>query len=312
MSQTVLFTIIMLSSVGILAAVILFFIAQKFKVYEDPRIDDVEEVLPAANCGGCGYAGCRNFAEALVKSDDISALNCPVGGNEVMAQVAKILGMEASAKDPLIAVLRCNGACEVRPKTNVYDGAANCTIVSNLYSGDTGCQYGCLGLGECVDVCTFDALYMDEETGLPVVDEEKCTACGACVKACPKNLFELRKKGPKGRRIYVACMNQEKGGIAKKSCTAACIGCVKCEKECKFDAIKIENFLAYIDPEKCKLCRKCAPVCPTNCILEINFPPKKEVKQDKPAEKPEVKVATKTEETTMENKAENQDQTSDN
>jgi len=288
MSPTLLFTIITLSATGVLAALVLFIVAQKFKVYEDPRIDDVEEALPAANCGGCGYPGCRNFAEALVKSDIIGDLFCPVGGNDVMADVAKILGQEVVAKAPQLAVLLCNGSCESRPKTNEYDGAPNCTIVSNLYSGDTGCQFGCLGLGECVDACTFDALHMDEETGLPIVEEEKCTACGACVDACPKNLFELRKKGPKSRRIYVACKNMDKGGIAKKSCSVACTGCQACVKECKFDAITVENFLAYIDDEKCKLCRKCAPVCKTASILEINFPPRKEkpVKQDKPAVKP--------------------------
>lgn len=280
MSTTILFTIISLSAIGAAAALILYFVAQKFKVYEDPRIDQVEEALPAANCGGCGYPGCRGFAEALVKSDDISELYCPVGGNDTMAEVAKILGKEVEAKEPLVAVVRCSGSPEHRQPTNQYDGASSCVISSNLYAGETGCQYGCLGLGDCVDSCDFDAIYMDEETGLPVVVDDNCTACGACVKACPNDIIELRKKNKKDRKIFVSCVNQDKGGIARKACKVACIGCGKCVKVCPFDAITMENFLAYIDPNKCKLCRKCAPECPTGAILEINFPPRK-VKEEK-------------------------------
>lgn len=286
MSTTILFTIISLSAIGSAAALILYFVAQKFKVYEDPRIDKVEEALPAANCGGCGYPGCRGFAEALVKSDDISELYCPVGGNETMAEVAKILGKEVEAKEPLVAVVRCSGSPEHRQRANQYDGASSCVISSNLYAGETGCQYGCLGLGDCVDVCDFDAIYMDEETGLPVVVDDNCTACGACVKACPNDIIELRKKNKKDRKIFVSCVNQDKGGIARKACKVACIGCGKCVKVCPFDAITLDNFLAYIDPNKCKLCRKCVTECPTNAILEINFPPRK-VKEEKDEPKTE-------------------------
>jgi len=126
-----------------------------------------------------------------------------------------------------------------------------------------------------VESCKFDAMYMDEETGLPVVIEDNCVACGACVDACPRGILELRNKGKKSRRIFVSCINKEKGGPAKKNCSVACIGCGKCEKVCKFDAITIENNLAYIDYEKCKLCRKCEPECPTGAIHELHFPPRK-------------------------------------
>ena len=269
--NVVLITIITLSVLGALAAVILYFVAQKFKVYEDPRIDQVEEVLPAANCGGCGYPGCRAFAEAMVSSDDISKLYCPVGGAEVMSKAAKIIGKEVAEAAPQVAVVRCNGTCENRPRTNKYEGAENCTIAATLYGGETGCSYGCLGLGECVDACNFDAMYMDEKTGLPVVIEDNCVACGACVEACPKDILELRNIGPKSRRIYVSCVNKDRGGPARKACTVACIGCGKCEQVCAFDAITIKDNLAYIDYEKCKLCRKCVEVCPTDAIHEINF-----------------------------------------
>ncbi len=293
--NVVIITVLTLAILGTVAALVLYFVAQKFKVFEDPRIDQVEEVLPAANCGGCGFPGCRAFAEALVKSDDISDLNCPVGGAETMKAAAGILGKEVAESDPMIAVVKCNGNCDNRPRTNKYDGATSCAIAASLYGGETGCSYGCLGCGDCVDACAFDAIEMDEKTGLPVVNDN-CVACGACVDACPKNIIELRKAGPKGRRVFVSCINQDKGGVAKKACSVACIGCKKCQKECPFDAITVENNIAYIDYNKCKLCRKCVAVCPTGAIHEVNFPPKKA----KPAaEKP---APQKAETTLIENK----------
>lgn len=272
----VLIAVITLGIIGVVSATILYVAAQKFKVEEDPRIDQVEEILPAANCGGCGFPGCRGFAEALVKADDFTGMNCPVGGAAVMEKAANVLGKVAVKSDPLIAVLRCQGTCENRPKTNIYNGADSCKIAASLYGGESACSFGCHGLGDCVDVCDFDALHIDPTTGIPVVSEDNCVACGACVKACPTNLFELRKKGPKSRRVYVGCRNEDKGAPAKKACATACIGCGKCEKECQFGAITIANNLAFIDTHKCKLCRKCAPVCPTNAIIEVNFPPRKE------------------------------------
>ena len=274
-----IFAVVSLSAIGLVSAVVLYFVAQKFKVIEDPRIGTVEESLPAANCGGCGFAGCRNFAEALVKKAEdeksIEGLNCPVGGSDVMKKVAAILGLEAVEADPLIAVVRCNGSLKHAPAKVNYDGPATCAFAHNLYAGTSGCAFGCLGLGDCAVACNFDAMHMDTETGLPVVND-KCNACGACVKACPRNIIELRAKGKKDRRIYVCCVNKEKGGPARKNCSVACIGCGKCVDVCVFDAITMENNLAFINFEKCKLCRKCAPVCPTDAIHEINFSPRKE------------------------------------
>jgi Na+-translocating ferredoxin:NAD+ oxidoreductase RNF subunit RnfB len=256
-------------------------VAQKFKVFEDPRIDDVEHALPGANCGGCGFAGCRAFAEACVKADGLADLSCPVGGNDTMGSVADILGVEAVKRDPRVAYIRCNGTCDHRPKTSKFDGASTCSIAASVYSGETDCQFGCLGYGDCFDVCEFDAIDLRSELGVPLIIDDKCVACGKCVDACPKNLIELRKQFPKNRKVVVACRNKDKGGVARKACSVACIGCGKCEKECKFDAITIENNLAFIDSDKCKLCRKCVTVCPTNSILELNFPPRKIVAEEK-------------------------------
>ncbi|NDV46546.1 Fe-S cluster domain-containing protein [Paludibacter sp. 221] len=271
----ILISLITLGVIGALAALILFFVAKKFYVFEDPRIDEVEAALPAANCGGCGYPGCRGFADACVKADDLDGLFCPVGGADTMSKVAAILGKTASAAEPTVAVVRCNGSCENRVRTNQYDGVKSCKVAHNLYGGDTGCSYGCLGLGDCEVSCKFDALYINPETMLPEIDEDKCTSCGACVKACPKLLIELRRKGPKSRRIYVSCMNKDKGAVNKKVCSVACIGCSKCFKVCPFEAITMGNNLAFIDSEKCRLCRKCVDECPTSAITELNFPPKK-------------------------------------
>ncbi len=283
----ILNTLIALSVLGVVLAVILYVVAQKFKVVEDPRIDEAEAMTPGANCGGCGYPGCRGFAEACVKADSLDGMFCPAGGNDVMKGIANVLGMTAEEKEPQIAVVRCNGTHDRRRKTSDYEGPSSCAVSAALFGGDTDCAYGCLGLGDCVDACTFDAIHIDEESGLPIVDEENCTACGACVTACPKDIIELRNKGKKSRRIYVSCVNKDKGAPAKRACDSACIGCGKCVKVCAFDAIVVENLCAYIDSDKCKLCRKCVSECPTGAILELNFPPRK-VKEEKPAEKTEV------------------------
>lgn len=267
---------IVLASLGLIFGIVIFVVGQKFKVIEDPLIDQIAELMPGANCGGCGYAGCRAFAEAVAKTKSLEGLSCPPGGNDLIKQIAPLIGVEAVEKDPEIAVVRCNGTFENAKAKLMYDGPATCVFVHNLFSGESGCPNSCLGQGDCVVSCAFDAIYIDKNTGLPVVSEVDCVACGACVKACPRSVIEIRPKGKKSRRIFVSCVNTEKGAVSRKNCTVACIGCGKCVKVCAFDAITLENNLAYIDPVKCKLCRKCVAECPTGAIIELNFPPRKE------------------------------------
>jgi len=292
----VLIAVIVLGAIALVSSVVLYVVSKKFAVHEDPRIGEVTAVLPGANCGGCGFPGCGGMADALVKGADagsIDGLFCPVGGQEVMGQVADLLGMAIANTEPMVAVVRCNGTCELRPRVAVYDGLRTCRAMNACSAGETACGFGCLGCGDCVAACQFDAIHINEETGLPEVDEDKCTSCGACVKACPRNIIELRKKGPKNRRVYVRCVSKDKGAVAMKACKAACIGCGKCQKECKFEAITIENNLSYIDFNKCKMCRKCVDVCPTHAIIAVNFPPKKEKPAEpKPQETAEPKTAT--------------------
>ena len=269
-----MYSVIALGLLGLVLAAVLYVVAQKFKVQEDPRIDEIVALLPGANCGGCGYPGCRGLASALVSATDISGMKCPASSAETLQKIGKILGQEVVESEPKIAVVRCNGSCQNRPKANKYDGAPSCAFAATLSAGDTGCSFGCLGHGDCVAACRFDAISINPETGLPVVDEAKCVACGACAKACPKGIIEIRNRGKKDRRLFVSCVNKDKGAVARKACTAACIGCGKCAKVCAFEAITVENNVAYIDFEKCKMCRKCAAECPTGAIHEVNFPPR--------------------------------------
>lgn len=202
-----------------------------------------------------------------------------------MKKIGEIVGLTAVAAKPKIAVIKCNGTCDLRPALARFEGAPSCAVLASLGTGESACPNGCLGCGDCVSACPWGAMRMNPETGLPEVIEDKCVGCGACVKACPRAIIELRNKGPRGMRVYVACSNKEKGAVAMKECKVSCIGCGKCVKSCTHEAITVTSNLAYIDYEKCKLCKKCVDQCPTHAIHAVNFPEKKAEPSQPAAEK---------------------------
>lgn len=282
----IVYSVLTLGTVAAIFAVILFLIAKRFAVQEDPRLAEVEEMLPGINCGACGFPGCSGMAAALVEGadrGDISHLHCPPGGSETMSRIGEYFGLDVSATAATLAVLRCGGSLQNSPAKSSYDGPTTCAIAHTTFAGEGGCPFGCLGHGDCVAACAFDAIWINPETGLPEIDPEKCTSCGKCVVACPRDLIQIRPKGRRDRRVWVNCQNREPGPIAKKNCSVACIGCGLCKKVCDdiVQAITLENNLAYIDHEKCIACGKCVSVCPTNAILATFPPPKPRPKKPK-------------------------------
>ena len=245
-------------------------------VNKDPRILEVSDSLPGANCGACGLPGCTAYAEKIVEYDmDITL--CPVGGAETVDAIAKIMGIEAGdAGTPTVARIHCQGGASEAKQTFEYDGPHTCAAAHETMGGYKACSYGCLGLADCVTVCPFDAIYMGED-GLPIVDWDACTGCGKCVEACPRDIISCV---PENVEVHVLCKNQEKAPIMKKGCAVGCIGCQLCVKACKENfvdnediesAVTVTSFCAFIDFEACINCMKCAEVCPVPVIHPIHL-----------------------------------------
>lgn len=197
MSALIISNVLILGGTALAAAIVLYVVSQKFRVEENPKISEIEALLPGANCGACGKAGCHAFAVACANSsaDQFKELFCTAGGQEVMDKVAAELGYVAEAREPTVAVLKCNGTCQNAPDKVVYTGMKSCRMAARVSVGRSGCPNGCLRFGDCVRACPFGAIRLDETTGIPVVDENKCTSCGACVRTCPRGLYEIRPKG---------------------------------------------------------------------------------------------------------------------
>lgn len=274
MSGVIISNILILVGIAFISAIVLYLVSQKFHVEENPKIDEVESHLPGVNCGACGKAGCRDFATSCVKADadGFKNLYCPVGGKSVMARVAEVFGYKAVEKEATVAVLKCDGTCQNAPDKVEYTGMKSCRMAARISVGRSGCPNGCLRFGDCVIACPFGAIHIDTVTGIPVVDPEKCTSCGACVKMCPRHLYEIRPQGKDGVRVYVACSNKQKGALARKNCKVACIGCMKCTKIC--EDVKVENNLSYIPTTVSaeKYGQALAETCPTGAIIYTGKP----------------------------------------
>lgn len=262
-------SLLVLLAIGIVAAVLLWVAAKKFRVKEDPRIAQVEAILPGANCGACGYSGCAAFARACCTSTSLEGMQCTSLDAAGMQRIADIVGLAPGKSVRRGAVVRCQASCDNRHVVNRYDGVRSCAVEHSLYQGETDCIYSCLGLGDCVAACPFGAITIHPGETLPEVDLDKCTGCGKCVAACPRGLTELVELTDGKPIVWVACANRDRGPVAMKECEVSCIGCSKCKRTCTHDAVDITDFVARIDSSKCTGCGDCVEGCPRKSILKI-------------------------------------------
>jgi electron transport complex protein RnfB len=260
-----LIPILTMSIIGLLFGLGLAFASRIFKVDVDPRIERILAALPGVNCGACGRPGCAGLAEAIAKGE-AGLSSCPPGGQEVYNKIAEIFGVEKEALEKRVARIRCGGGNKAKDKF-IYKGVRTCAAANLIAMGQKLCRFGCLGFGDCVSVCPFDAIHMGRD-GIPVVDSATCTACARCVKACPKDIISLEVAE---ERYYVKCLSQDKISVVKNACSVGCIGCKICEKLSK-GAFVVENNLSRLDYSKvdeAASLKECVEKCPTKCIVEI-------------------------------------------
>lgn len=255
----ILTAVIVLGLAALILGLILSFASSVFAVKQDEREVKLREVLPGANCGACGFAGCDNFAESLNKGECEANL-CIPGGKETAEKLGEILGIEISVT-PKKAVLKCKGCINNATNKFEYTGLASCTAAASLFGGQKECAFGCLGLGDCVNACDFSAISI--KNGIAQIDEDICGGCGKCATVCPKNIIDIKEYPFKAT---VVCKNKDKGAVARKVCKTACIGCSICVKNCEASAISVTDFLAEIDETKCTNCGVCIEKCPQKCI----------------------------------------------
>lgn len=263
MSMTgIILAAVIVGGTGLFIGIFLGLADKKFAVEVDEKEEAVLGVLPGNNCGGCGYPGCSGLAAAIAAGEaPVNA--CPVGGAPVAAKIADIMGVEAGEQIHEVAFVKCGGTCEKAKQSYEYYGLHDCVMINMMQNGGPkSCAYGCLGEGSCVKSCPFDAIHVVD--GVAVVDKDACKACGKCIEACPRHLIELV---PYEQKHLVNCSSKDKGKDVMSVCSVGCIGCKMCEKVCEFDAVKVVDNIAHIDPAKCTNCGKCAEKCPKKIIL---------------------------------------------
>jgi electron transport complex protein RnfB len=267
--NTSILILLVMAALGIIFGLILAYANKKFAIEVNPLIHIVEDVLPKGQCGACGFAGCMAYAEAVVTNPDVAPNLCVPGKAVVAAQVAELTGKKAEAVEPRVAKVMCGGGIEEAKRSYEYEGIASCAAANVLFGGPKSCSFGCLGYGDCVGTCPFGAMTMGDNH-LPQIDAEKCTGCGACQKACPKQVITL---SPLTAKVHVNCKSSAKGAEVRKICTAGCISCTLCMRQCDHEAITMVNNLPVIDSSKCQVCTdpKCIAKCPTKAIQLIHW-----------------------------------------
>lgn len=265
----ILLPVVGLGGLGLLFGLLLSYASKKFKVERDPRIEKINDVLPGANCGGCGYPGCDGYASAVVAGEADIDKCCP-GGSEVIDKIAEIMGVESVESGNMVARVMCQGDRKSVLAKYDYEGINDCLAASMLAGGPNQCIYGCIGLGSCVEVCPFGGVTINEN-GIAEINETICSGCGCCIEACPQNVIRLI---PSDYKVSILCNSKDKGKDVKASCSVGCIGCGICARSCKFDAIKLTENIPIIDYDLCTGCMVCAEKCPTNAIY-ANFTERK-------------------------------------
>ena len=267
LTETAIAIVLVLVGVGAFFGVVLALADKKFYLEKNPLIDEVEDVLPKGQCGACGFAGCAKYAEAVVEDPGVPPNLCVPGKAAVAKKVAALTGKDAGSVEARTAHVLCAGGCHARDAAR-YEGVRTCEAAKLVGGGPKACKYGCLGYGSCAIACPFDALHMGAD-GLPEVDAYACTGCGKCEATCPQGVMRLL---PTAAPVVVTCQSHAKGPAAKKACPNACLGCGLCARNCPQGAIKIENFLAIVDPQVCLASgcteRTCLAKCPTGAIGE--------------------------------------------
>ena len=253
--------VIIVISIALVAGLILSISAIIFATPKDEKVEELTEILPGINCGACGYSGCAAYAKALIKKETKNGL-CPPGGEELVLEIAEILGEKAGTMEKKVAVIKCQGHVGNTWNKMDYHGYSTCQAASLIYGGDGACQYSCLGKGDCQGACPENAIGI--ESGLAVIIEDFCTGCGICTRVCPKDVIEVL---PEKFNQHVRCKNTDKGAQTRKVCKTGCIGCMRCQKICEVDAITVKNFVAVMEYDKCTNCGECIDVCPVNTII---------------------------------------------